>query len=404
MKNIAQVFIFDLTAKALSALAFFLIIRVMPETEYATYVFAISVLTLALGTVSGTLNRIYIIGHDRFNLQEITADFLVLQLVLLTIGAIVLLPFVKMPAVLYVSVFCLIATNYCAEYTKTVFQQRLRFLRYSLIDTVENLLFAVGLGIMSFAKTSLTANSVIVVQTAITFITFISLGRVTVTLRNSLNFSKIFALLRQIVHSSYRYLILYFFILSFFSQLDVFMLKMLSSVHNLAAYGSAFRYYTLVVLFLYSLHAVILPLVYHAQTRADLQQIYKKHLQMLILVIPVILIGAYAAQWFVPLIDGGKYPEAVAVFRILSLSAIVSIAFSPYVNLSFRVEDFGFLFVLVIFATLLAIGLDFIVAPVYGALGVAVITFISSAVINITIFARSLTYFSRPELLTNGAS
>src|SRR5262249_41379440 len=130
-------------------------------------------------------------------------------------------------------------------------------------------------------------------------IIFIVLFNKYISIKDMLHFRTILSLIRRIIGTSYSYLIGYFFLLAVFGQIDIFMLKFLSSDHELATYGTAFRYYTAVILVLNSIHTVVLPLVQRAQTKQELNHIYKRHFQMLMLLIPTILLGAVLAPWLI---------------------------------------------------------------------------------------------------------
>jgi O-antigen/teichoic acid export membrane protein len=110
---------------------------------------------------------------------------------------------------------------------------------------------------------------------------------------------------------------------------------------------------------------------------------------------PVILTGAWLSRWIIPLIDGGKYPGAISVFRILAVSAIISLAFSPYVNTVMRFGKFRYLLGLVCGGICISVGGNLVLVPFFGAAGTAVSTLISFA------FVNGMTYLKGSELLRN---
>jgi O-antigen/teichoic acid export membrane protein len=194
---------------------------------------------------------------------------------------------------------------------------------------------------------------------------------------------------RQIVGGSYKYLFGYFVVLAVFSQMDIFLLKWLSTDKELATYGSAFRYYTIALLALNSIQTVLLPMIQRAQTADDIYALYKKHLQLLILLIPGLIVGAWASQWIIPFVDQGKYPAAVLTFQILGSSAAISLLFSPHSSLVFRFEDFKFLFALILVGLLVLVALNIILIPPYGSIGAAIATLVGFGAVNTGIFVRA---------------
>ncbi len=191
-----------------------------------------------------------------------------------------------------------------------------------------------------------------------------------------------------IIKAEYKYLFGYYAILAFFSQLDIFMLRIMTSDIELATYGSAFRYYSLLLLALGSVKVVFLPLIQGVTNANELKSIFHMHRKMLLVFGPVVLIGAWASQWIIPWIDMGKYPNAIPVFRILAVSAIISFAFSPYSTLILRFEEFKFLFLLISVTLLLNVGLNIILIEMLGAIGAAIATGIGFGFLNCSIFLR----------------
>jgi O-antigen/teichoic acid export membrane protein len=90
-----------------------------------------------------------------------------------------------------------------------------------------------------------------------------------------------------------------------------------------------------------------------------------------------------------PLIDGGKYPGAVDVFRVLTISTVIGLMYSPYVNLLLRYNDFAFLFGLVSAALVLDVGLNALFIPRLHAMGAALALCVSSGTMNFLVCLRA---------------
>ena len=194
---------------------------------------------------------------------------------------------------------------------------------------------------------------------------------------------------RGLVAGPYGYLFAYFFVLGFFTQADVFMLKILASDDTVAAYGSALRYYAVLSLALGSVHAVLLPMVRHASSRRELEAILDRHGRIALGFAAAVALVGWAAGWAIPWIDAGKYPEAVPTFRILCVSAVISFAFSPHVNLVMRHERFRFLLWLIIAALALHVSASIALIPAHGAAGAAIAMAASAALVTVSIFLLS---------------
>jgi len=170
------------------------------------------------------------------------------------------------------------------------------------------------------------------------------------------------------------------------------MLKAIASNIQLATYGAAFRYYTLVSLALASIHVVLLPAIQQLKSPDQLDELLAKHVRILAIFALVTGAGAWAAQWIIPAIDMGKYPDSVMVFRILAVSAILSFALSPHVNLLMRFEDFRFLTILISVALFINVTLNFPLVRSKGAVGASIATLIAYLFLNGSIFLRARRY------------
>lgn len=393
MKAVIQVFSFDVVGKIISGATSILLIRFMSESEYARYLLALSIVAVATGTLASSFNRIYLVGYERLKLGQITSSFLGLQLTVIGILALVGLPLMRDYREIYWVIVALVISTCLSEYARTVFQQQLAFLRYSLVETARTLLFIAGLLLFIVqAPEMITAWQVLLLQTGALFVVFILMFGRHVDWINLFRLRNTLELILSVVQGQYRYLFGYFFVLAFFSQVDVFMLQIMATPSQLASYGSAFRYYTIIVLILNSLHTVLLPLVQRLQSIEDLDRLYGIHMRLLLLIIPALLFAGFISQWIIPIIDQGKYPDAIPIFRILCLSAIISIAFSPHVNLIMRFEDFRFLLLLILGGLLVNVGLNLVLIPLWAAIGTSLATLVAFGFVTASIYLRAREY------------
>ena len=393
MKSVLQVFSLDIVAKVLLGLVGIILIRFMPKMEYALYTVAISVVSVITQTLASSFNRIYIVGSDQFSLGNASSSFLGLQLLIMLLLTLLSLPLVGVVGSAYWFVMLLSLATCLSEFSKTFFQKQLKFVRFSLVELARVLAFGGAVIVLIYVVGhELNAWHVLLVQSLAMLVTFLTLSSKQLRIRDLVAVNAATQLAAKVLRGPYRYLFGYFFVLAFFTQVDVFMLRALADDSALATYGSAFRYYSLLSLALGAVHVVWLPVVQNVQSLAELTTILVYHKRMVLLFAPVVLMGAWAAQWIIPLIDMGKYPDAVLIFRILAISAIVSFAFSPYVNLVMRFEDFKFLFVLIILALLMDVGLNFALVPVHGPVGTAIAAFVAFGIVNGATFVRAKRY------------
>ncbi|MDP2816290.1 MAG: polysaccharide biosynthesis C-terminal domain-containing protein [Rectinemataceae bacterium] len=390
MKAVFQVFSFDLASKVLLGILGMLLIRYLPLAEYAAYTLALSLVAFSSQSLVASFNRIYIVAYQKLRLKNTEMAFLALQLLLIA-GLILLgIPLSFSLGSLYWIIAALAAANCLSEFSKTFFQQNLKFLTFSLIEFCRSLLFfCCTLLLIQLQKHELTAGAVLLIQTAALLgVSWWAIGKKLTSLKSA-GFLEIAHFSTEIMKGEYRYLFAYFFILGIFTQTDIFMLGILGDNSMLATYGSAFRYYSILSLALGSVHVVLLPMIQQASNDQELFEVFSKHKKMILMFIPAVLLAGWLAQWFIPFIDDGKYPGAVLSFRILCVSAIISFAFSPHVNLIMRFERFRFLFRLICIALVLNVAINMLLIPKFGAAGVAFATLISAAAVTIPIYFRS---------------
>jgi O-antigen/teichoic acid export membrane protein len=390
MKSMLQVFSFNVVSKALLGITGILLIRYMGSIEYAYYTLAVSLVTVVTQALTVSFNRLYIVGHENLSLDESTSPFLGFQTAAILVMAILALPFQKNAGNIYwFIVLAALATCY-SEFSKTFFQEKMKFLRFSMVEISRTVLTALGVIIaIILLKDRLTAWQVLSVQAIAMMGIFLAVFGRELNFARLFRFKDVFKLSASIVKGQYRYLFGYFFLFAFFGQMDVFMLRWFTDSSTLAVYGSAFRYYTLIILALGSVHVVLLPKTQREDDFNKIAATYRKYMRVILLISPVIILGAFLSQWIIPFIDKGKYPQAVTVFRILAASSILSLLFSPHVNIVMKFEKFRYLFYAVSGAIFLSAGLNALLIPGLKAVGTAISTMISFTLLNGLIYLKS---------------
>jgi O-antigen/teichoic acid export membrane protein len=383
MRRFLQVLSADFLAKAVLGLVAVALIRYLDPQVYATYLFGVAAATVAAQTLAASFNRIYIVGYERLALARRAAPFLGMQLAWIGAAAAVGALWRQHFGGAYGAAVLL-------AFAKTFYQQQLRFRRYSAIEIARALMQAAGIAaLLAVFSRQIRAEAILQVQA------FALLAASVLALSSSIAWPGVFSvgewkrLSRQIVVGRYGTLLAYFALLAVFSQIDVFMLKLLAAPVVLAAYGAAARYYALLSLALGAVHAVLLPSVQAARGAEQMQALYRRHLTLVLIFAPTVAALAVGSGWLLPWIDGGRYPDSIPAFRILALSSVVSFACSPHVNLLLKLERFDFLLKLLVLASAAALALHGSLIPRYGAVGAAVATLIASAMVTMPIFATA---------------
>lgn len=392
MKAIATVLAGDVLSKAILAVATILMIRWLAPSEYAIFSLFVSVITMFGQIIASSLNTAYLVGRERLEMSANPTKFLGLQLALVAGLAVILLPIALVRGLGLELVAAGIIGLCLSEFAKTDSQRDLNFRRYSRIEVMRSGLYLIGVVAMyAIFREHLSSYAVLAWQSGSALALFAIFMAGKVEWKSVFCVKEAWQMVRKLLSSSYGLLFLYFGGLAVLSQTDIWMLKWISNEQTLAAYASSYRYYVVLLMVLGSVNAVYLPMMQRVQSLAELDHLMKKQVSIAIMALPVLVALAIASPWIVPLVDGGKYPEAVGAFRVLCLSAGLSILFSPHVNLLKRQEDFLALAMLSIVSLGLAVGLNIWLIPQYGATGAAWATFASFGILNFGTYLRAKT-------------
>jgi O-antigen/teichoic acid export membrane protein len=188
------------------------------------------------------------------------------------------------------------------------------------------------------------------------------------------------------------WLILYNIILSAFSRMDVLMLSRFSSDAELANYGVAFQYYSLSLLMLGSISAVLRPKFSHVNMQEPARQwkFLTKWLRYSVWIGgPLLLFAVFGRPLFM-FINGSQYSESFGIFVVLSLGVWVSLMFSPLVNILVSRKEFNHLLKLAVFAFITSLLGNRLLVPYLGGVGAALGTIFPHILINIGAFVRIL--------------
>jgi O-antigen/teichoic acid export membrane protein len=387
---VLRVFSFDVAAKVLLAGVTLALIRYMEPTEYAHYTLAVAAASFVTQALANTFNRIYIVGYERLGLQGSAAAFLGFQLLVVGLVAVAAMPWHGVLKGLYLPAAALALATCLSEFAKTAFQRELRFTRFAQVELARAALTLGGVAaVLAAAGTHARGWQVVLVQAAALAAVFAATTARHVSGRDVLHPGRAAAIAVSVLRTRYGYLFAYFALIAGLSQLDVFVLSAITTPFQVATYGAAFRYYSLLSLALASVHAVLLPLLQQVRTPGEEDAIMARQWRMLLVFAPVVVAGAVAATWLMPWLDGGRYPGSVPAFQLLAVSAVVSFAFSPHSNVLLRCEDFRYIFWVAAGGLVLHFVLLVAMVRTYGAVGAAAATLITFAIVNTCVVLRA---------------
>ncbi len=388
-RALSQVFLLSVATRLVQAATTLLLIRRMPEGQYAAYIFLVAGTATVTGLLGSAFNNLYIVGERDLRIRG-TSDYLGFQLLCAAALIPITLPFAGGLAGMYWWGVALVFATLRVQYAMTIFQRELIFIGYSGVELARALVILIGCVLLAWrGGGALGAREVILAQTAAGAGVFaLAYGGRAGELRH-MAIRPVLRLFAEIGRSDYRFLVAYVAVLAIFSQIDVFLLKSLSSAHELATYGAAARYYGLLGMGLGALHVVYSPVIQQARDNGQCEEAFREHRRLLAWFIPVVALAFACAGWIVPLLDGGKYPGSVAVFRLLGVSAVFSFMFSPHVHVLFRLRDFRMLFRFVVGSLVINGVVCAVLVSQLGAVGAAIGTLLGFGMLNGTIFLRS---------------
>jgi O-antigen/teichoic acid export membrane protein len=389
VKSVVQVFTFEVLSKVLMGITGILVIRYLAPAQYAALTVA-TALAGATGQILGTaVNRVYVVSHHRRGVDDPLAATLGIQLAGVGLLAVVGAPLIAREAVLGTLVLGLVLAMCLSEFAKTLFQRDLRFMQFSAVEVSRSAGFmVVVLLLIVLMPGRIAASHVLAAQVVTMGLVFIvAVGR-TIPWRKVFDVRGLRAMAGALLRGRYRHLFLYFVVIAFLFQMNIGLLRWLSDELQVATYGASYRYYGLILLVLGAVNQVMLPLLQSVKDE-DVHGLLRANLRFAAIIAVPVLLGVWLAQWVIPAIDGGKYPDSVPAFQILAVSALGSIALSPFAYYLMRQEDFRFLLRAAGAAAVLQLAGSVFLTATYGAVGAAVAFFVSLAVLDLTTYARA---------------
>jgi len=395
-KNIITVYSADIVSTVIGAGIAILLIRNLSEFDYGLYTNFMAVLSLVTGIIASSINWIttristeYISVYKRIP-SHIYGISLFFQTLFLFFLLIVIIPnSVKLSKLFFRSdlyskaiLLGVIASIgfILIEIARVIFQSSEKFKGYGILKIVKQLLLLVGI---FFLQTTQKLNFLyvaflwIIVLFILGIVLFFFLKRY---ISFSFGISEIKKFLKGIEG-----LIIYFLFLSLFNRLDVLMLSRFRSIEEVAVYGVAFKYYSLILLGLGSIHAVLLPKFSkvdykNLEKQKDFVNRWIKLSSFVIIPIGILIMRATPLMNF---LNGPKYAGSIFPFQLFCISIIISLMFSPIINILIAREDYSFLALLGFIAFSLNFIGNYFFIPLYGIVGATIVTIVSFGIINI---------------------
>ena len=390
--NISKVYFGDVASRTLGIGTAFILIRGMTKSDYALYVAFTSIAILSASLVGNGINNALV----RFSVEHLSRTgekpytlYLLSLITELAVFLILLLCVIIFPTQIATLVFgnskfanLLIISmlfglgNLLLVIGQSILQAEEKFnfyvgtlwLRQALAFLIVGILWLSRVMVFRFVAWGL---AILQFMVGAGIASYVIMGVEKVSWQRIIGREK--HLVRQFLSAS-GWLIAYCAILAAFSRMDVVMLSRFASEETLADYGVAFKYYSLALLLLGSINAVLRPKFSHIemQSKTRQRQFLVKWLQYSVWIgVPVMLFIIFGKPLFI-FVNGVQYEQSFPILVILSIGAWLSLMLSPLTNILMSRKKFRFLFLLGLSAFLVNIIASYMGVRMWGGVGAAI--------------------------------
>lgn len=377
----------DVMAKIIFAIVSLSVIRIMPIDDFAIYTIALVTINLVTSVVSSIFNRIYIVADFKTNIT--VSSFLSFQLFLVVLIFILLFPLNFLYEGFFELVFITTILQVFFMFVQTYYQREMQFRAYYKVEFTRVFVYVCMFIGLNYINETISIENMLIIQAVASGFVFFIFGLRLLKLNEILEISNSLDFVKQIFHSSYKYIFLYSLVVVLLVNTDVYMLRLLDDKYQVAIFGAAFTYYAFLQVALGSVHKLLLPLIQKTTDIEELQKIMNEYKKITLWLLPIFIIGAISSAWIIPIVDNGKYPESIVIFQILTVSSYISFIFSPYSNIVLKFNENKYIFILYLSAFVIHIGVLFIIIPFYHACGIAFVSLITYGFVNYMTYLKS---------------
>jgi len=392
IRNVSKVYVGDIISKIFGVAVVLILIRCMTQEGYAAYVVFSALATLFVSVVGNGIN----VALVRFSTEyffssgvkpyALYALAIIVQIILFVIIILFVLAFPVKTAFLFfgkseyayllpVSLLLGLA-SILISVGRSILQAEERFNFYILTLWLRQglvFLLVVGLWIFHFLNFQSVAWGTALIQltVGVGILIYAADGlRSLDWLRKSCQEK----LLIRKFSSASGWLIAYFTVIAIFGRMDILILTRLANTTEIASYGVAFQYYSLGLLLLGSVSAVLVPKFSHVEMQDPIRQqsFMRKWLRSSLWIgIPVVIFILFGKPLFI-LLNGARYAEAFNILEILSVGVWLSLMLSPLTNILMSRKEFRLLFILATIAFIGGTVVLYFGVQNWGAVGAAI--------------------------------
>jgi len=403
--NLIAVFSGDMLSKFLGALTTILLIRILSMQDYGLYTYFLAIMQfipscigIGLNTSCTRYGSEYISRFNRAptHLYGVNLQFQLLLYIIIVVFISIfstslsehLIGSDRFSSAILIGGFASIGPI-ILQILSSIFQSSSEFTKYITLQNTRQAILLLATFILwllydlSFFTVSLT---VLLLQL------FLSIGLL-MRLKSFFKFGEFTVRNLNTLLASGGLLSLYFSILSLLGQMDILIISRYRTTEELATYGVAFRYYSLFLTALSSIHVVLLPKLAKVEFSSHSIQLdfLRKWIKISsIFSIPILML-ILLSNSILSTLNGNKYSGAVPLFKIFCIGLLISLLFSPIINLIIARKDYKFLVVTALIVLIINSFSNYYYVPKSGIMAACVISVTSHAILNLCGFVRVLT-------------
>jgi O-antigen/teichoic acid export membrane protein len=315
----------DFAAKALTAAVVVACVRWLPPAQLAEYVFVSALVALGATLFNGFFNRHYIVADVKLDAARSYRRWQVIASVLAFSTSALLLATERAPQTLLAGMCCT-ATAAMFDFSRTHAQRIGSFNRYVASELFRStLLLALALPILLLADRH-AVTALLAAQAGCYLVATWLLPTLPASGQERLHARALLADPGTLT------LLAYFALLGVFGQLPMLILERIGTEFELAAFGSAMRYYGLALGVVVALNVVLLPKLAAEPEALGLRRLFHKTRSIQASALGLLATAALMGYLVIPMIDGGRYPEAPELFLILCSALVPGVVMAPLTN------------------------------------------------------------------------
>lgn len=391
-----EVFAFDIVSKIFMVVITIILIRLLSLTQYDDIVKFTAISGLSLGILGSGISLSYI----RYSTEQLSRGekssvglHMVSSIIMIVLSflMLILLPLftnvykTSTELVIYASVYGLILS--LINMNQAFFQSRELYVKSGIINNLKNvfMLFALICAIIFLTE----------LKTKVVFVIYIVSGLIAlvigiVKIYKGVQHTDVFSNLSKcklMIKDSFSIVIYYVFI-NLLNQVDIVMITNMMTKEDVAMYGIAFKYYSLLLTLLPSIQAVMKVRTSKKEYIDDAGQRKNFITSWLkksgLIIIPSCTLIILTSGIFMPILNGHKYDGSINAFRILVIGVAISYLLASNTALMIAARKFKTLYLLALVALVSNFVGNWFFIPTWGINAAAASTLVSQAILNVS--------------------